>query len=126
MQMQYSGQPAGGQVFRVNGKVVAELRGEVLVKRVRGSMHLLHHPRRAWAIDAQVLVDAERAGARLVEIVDQETGEVFRAAVAQFHAKGFSVDRGYGAQRALALEHFNTGDMTRPPAAPPVQLAFGW
>ncbi len=115
-----------GRAIFLAGRMVAELRGDVLHKRVRGSVHLLHHPRRAWAIDSGVLVEAESRGARVVEVLDTEAGTVYRAGIALFHLRGFTVDRGYGAQRALALEHWQTGDQVRPPAAVPVQLAFGW
>lgn len=115
----------GGQFF-LAGRMVADLRGETLHKRVRGSVHQLHQPRRAWAIDAGVLVDAERRGAKVVEVLDTETGTVYRAGIALFHLRGFTVDRNYGEQRGLALEHWSVGDAQRPPAAVPVQLAFGW
>lgn len=123
--MDFSTEFSGGQ-FRLAGKAVAELRGETLTKRVRGSAHMLHHPRRAWAIDAGVLVAAERRGARVVEVLDTETGTTYRAGIAQFHLRGFTVDRGYGEQRGLALEHWATGDAVRPPAAVPVQLGFAF
>lgn len=116
---------SGGQ-FYLGGRVVAELRGEVLTKRVRGSVHMLQHPRRAWAIDQGVLVEAEQRGARVVEVLDTETGTTYRAAIALFHSRGFTVSRGYGEQRGLALEHWATGDAMRPPEAVSVQLVFGW
>lgn len=116
---------SGGQ-FRLDGHKVAELHGDVLRKLVRGREHLLHKPRRAWAIDAGVLVAAEQRGARVVEVLDTETGTVYRAGIARFHTSGFTIDRGYGEQRALALEHWSTGDTVRPPAAVPVQLGFGF
>ncbi len=112
--------------YRLAGHKVAELHGAVLRKQVRGSSHLLHKPRRAWAIDATVLVDAEQRGATTVEVLDTETGTVYRAGIAKFHTCGFTVDRGWGEQRGLALEHWSTGDTVRPPAAVPVQLAMGW
>jgi hypothetical protein len=122
---QYSLEFAAGQ-YLLAGRRVAELHGDVLSKRVRGSVHMLHHPRRAWAIDQGVLVDGEQRGARLVEILDQDDGTFYRAAIALFHQRGFTVSRGYGEQRALALEFWTVGNAARPPAAVPVQLAFGW
>lgn len=123
--MDYTLEFSGGQ-FRLAGRTVAELRGETLVKRVRGSLHLLLKPRKAWAVDNNVLVDAERRGARVVEVLDQETGQVYWAGIALFHLRGFTVDRGYGEQRGLALEHWQVGDAVRPPAAVPVQLGFAF
>jgi hypothetical protein len=123
--VEYSLTFAAGQ-YRLGGRTIAELDGSTLRKRVRGSVHLLQQPRKAWAVDAAMLADAERRGGVLVEVVDGETGQVYRAGVALFRQRGFTVSRGYGEQRALALEHWTVGDATRPAAAVPVQLGFGW
>jgi hypothetical protein len=123
--MDYTPSFEGGK-YRLDGRTIAELDGSTLHKRVRGSVHLLQQPRRAWAVDAAMLADAERRGGVLVEVVDGESGQVYRAAIALFHQRGFTVSRGYGEQRALALVHWQTGDAMRPPAAVAVQLALGF
>ncbi len=112
--------------YRLGGHKVGELHGAVLRKLVHGREHMLQKPRQAWAIDATVLVDAEQRGATTVEVLDTETGTVYRAGIAKFHTHGFTVNHGWGAQRGLALAHWSTGDTVRPPAAVPVQLTMGW
>ncbi len=99
----YSTGKSGRQVLRLaDGRVVGEVRDGVLVKRVRRSAHMLRKPR-AWACDVAVLREAERLGARTVEIHDTETGDVYTAPVARFWARGFPVRRGHGEQVGLAL-----------------------
>jgi hypothetical protein len=88
--------------FSSQGRVVAVLQGHVLRKRVIGSMHMLRQPP-AWAIDSQILEQAQRDGAREVEITDTETGRIYRTAIDTFNAHGFRFNRGFGDQVGLAL-----------------------
>ena len=74
------------------GRRVGEVRDGVFRKVVHGSAHMLRRPP-AWAFDSQSLLDAERSGARLVEIHDSETGNTYRASVETIHAHGFVFDR---------------------------------
>jgi len=90
------------KVRRGDGRVVAEVRGDVLVKRVWGSKHMLRTPR-AWAVDVAVLREAEALGARAVEVHDLEDGTVYRAPLERFWQRGIRVNRGYGEQVALLL-----------------------
>lgn len=114
-----------GQYY-IAGKRVAELRGDVVYKTVRDE-HMLQKPRKAWACDAGMLFDALQRGAHLVEVRHQVTGQIWRTDLALFFSRGWAVNFGsWGEQRALALEFWQTGDAQRPPAAVPVQLAFGW
>ncbi len=85
-----------------NGKVVGRISGDTFHKVVRGSVHQLRRPP-AWALDVQSLADAERLGARSVQITDAETGIVYTAPIALIRAKGFVFDRGHGRQIALPL-----------------------
>ena len=100
------------------GKVVGEVVGNVFQKKVRGSKHMLREPK-GWALDCQSLEDAVQVGAEVVELVDVETDTTYSATVARIHSKGFRLDRGFGQQIALALQHWST---RRPGEAQ--QLAF--
>jgi hypothetical protein len=91
--------------FSSQGRVVAVLRGRILKKRARGSAHMLRQPP-AWAIDSQILEQAQRDGAREIEITDVETGLVYRAAIDAFDACGFRFNRGYGDQVGLVLSYW--------------------
>lgn len=88
--------------IRANGKAVGAVRDGVFVKRVQASKHFLHKPP-AICLDAGSLADAEKAGARRVEVTDLETGRVYRADVATIRQHGQKLDRGHGAQVALSI-----------------------
>ena len=89
----------------VGGRRVGEVRGEVFHKTVRRSEHQLRKPA-AWACDVAALREAERTGARVVELFDEETGQTVRATLAAFWQHGFTFDRGYGRQQGLGLSHW--------------------
>jgi len=91
--------------FSSQGRVVAVLQGHVLRKRVIGSMHMLRQPP-AWAIDSQILEQAQRDGVRKVEIADIESGKVYRAPLVAFFIHGICIDRGHGQQIALPGAHW--------------------
>ena len=93
-------------IIRVNHKIVGEVRGNKFVKRVKGSRHQLHSPR-AWAVDVHSLGDAERLGAREVEIEDTETGAIYIASIERIRSKGFRFDRGHGQQICLPLQFWS-------------------
>jgi len=50
------------------------------------------------------MADAERKGARTVEIHDAESGQTYSATIAQIRARGVKLDRGFGKQLCLPLE----------------------
>lgn len=91
--------------IRVGRFIVGEVRGDTFYKRLRASAHFLNVPP-AIAFDVSSLNDAERAGARFVQITDAESGRVYRQSIAAIRAKGFRVARGHGEQVALALNEW--------------------
>ena len=58
--------------IRVGRQVVGEVQGDTFHKRLRASVHFLRIPP-AIAFDVMTLDDAERAGARRVEVTDLES-----------------------------------------------------
>lgn len=88
--------------IHAGGKVVGNVQDGVFHKQVQSSRHMLRSPR-AWALDSRSLLDAERAGAIVVEIHDTETTLTYIAAIAQLRAQGVRLDRGFGEQIALPL-----------------------
>ena len=78
----------------------------VFHRSIQGSKHLLRNPR-AIAFDRSTLADAERAGALTVNVTDSETGNTYRATIADVWRHGFDVRRGYGNQIALGLPRWN-------------------
>lgn len=111
---------AGCQPIFAQGKAVGVVRGATFVKRVRASIHQLRKPP-AWALDAQSLADAERAGAVRVQICDSENDTTYTASIADIRRRGFTVNRGYGLQIALPLELWA---VTRPGEPVARQLAL--
>ena len=79
---------------------------------------MLRRPRRAWAADVDALDQARAAGAEWVEILDQDTGARYRAALVEFYRRGLRVDRGHGAQLALPLECWDVAGGRRSTARP--------
>lgn len=112
------------QVRRADGRIVGELRGDVastgltLTKHAKRE-HMLQRPP-AWAWDTSILDAAESAGARWTEI--ECDGLIYRATLADFKRYGFPINRGYGAQRGLALEYWHVRRKGEAPAA--VQLTL--
>ena len=84
------------------GHIVGTLRGNTFYKSVHGSRHMLQKPP-AWCMDKEALLRAQQAGAAFVQIVDNETGVIYRAAVSHVLENGFDLNRGYGSQIALPL-----------------------
>ena len=114
------GAPRQSVPIRVAGRVVGYVQGDAFCKTVRASIHQLRVPP-AWALDAQSLDDAERAGAVRVEIRDVESGCVYRADIALIRRRGFRVSRGFGVQVGLALALW---ECQRPGEPQAVQLAL--
>lgn len=115
---QYTTTRRGVEVRRADGRIVGQLCGDVLTKHARRE-HMLQRPP-AWAWDTAILDAAENAGARVTEV--ECDGLIYRASLADFRRYGFPVNRGYGAQRGLALTYWHVRPVGQPPAA--VQLSL--
>lgn len=87
------------------GRVVGEISNGVLRKKMFASRHMLRDPR-GWTWDAAILDAAERAGVLTSRITDKETGAVFTAPISAFRAYGIALDRGFGPQICLPIEHW--------------------
>lgn len=108
----------GIPVRRADGRIIGSVHENKFVKHACGSLHMLREPR-GWALDSDSLADAERLGAKEVEIVDVETDITYSASIERIRRKGFGFDRGHGHQIALPLKHWS---IRRPGEAE--QLAF--
>ena len=113
MQAHYKPKRERAQVLRLpNGKIGGYLYGNVLRKTCYASKHFLFSPS-AICFDVGVLMRARDLGATVAEVVDKESGRVYRAALSRFWRKGFSVDRsGYGSQLGLTLDQWNRDEAT--------------
>jgi len=90
----------------VGVSLVGCVHGRVFCKKIKGSKHFLLEPR-AIAFARASLEDAERAGAHRLEVLDIETGCIYRADLAYFKEHSFEFQRaGFELQRALRLEYW--------------------
>ena len=71
--------------------------------------HLLQKPP-AIAIQKSVLNQLFSLGCRMVEVVLASTGQRLRAPLERFTTRGFSLNRGYGEQRALPLSQWEDAE----------------
>lgn len=108
----------GYPIRRADGRIVGELRGDVLFKHARRE-HMLRRPP-AWAWDTAILEAAENAGARFTEV--ECDGLIYRATLDDFKRYGLPVNRGYGAQRGLTLEYWHIRRKGEAPAAAQLSL----
>lgn len=97
------------KIRRADGKIIGEVKGLVFQKRLRASRHFLRVPP-AIAFDVQSLHDAERAGARVVCVIDDESGWGYAAAIEKIWRRGRRFNRGYGEQIFLPLHEWRTDD----------------
>jgi hypothetical protein len=81
------------------------LMGNVWFKITRGSIHMLRIPP-AWAMDVADLNLAKQAGVRVVCIYDLEVRRCYWATLATILKCGFRLNRGFGEQTALPLNHW--------------------
>lgn len=95
----------GGAIFRLGGRIAAQLDGGVLRKTVKRSRHL-YRARCAWCWDRAVLRAAVDLGCTSVQVHDSESGNTYRATMADLRLKGFPVSLGFGEQWGLALSDF--------------------
>ena len=95
-----------GQLLRLpDGKVAGRLEGDVFIKPVAGSRHMLRTPR-AWAIDAELYEQVRPSIQRLV-IQDKETGIGYYVSAEVFDRFRGVLDRGFGRQYFLSLTRWS-------------------
>ena len=88
--------------MRIGRRVIGEVREDIFHKSVNGSKHFLRVPK-AIANDIKVLNEAEKAGAKWVQILDKETDQTYKATIAHIRESGFPINRGWGKQIALPM-----------------------
>ena len=109
----------GQPVKLPDGKVVGRLEGDVFIKPVVGSRHMLRTPR-AWAIDAELYEQVRPSIDRIV-IEDRETGVRYHTTAEIFDTFRGELDRGFGRQYFLSLTRWS---VERPGDAKQLALNF--
>ena len=102
MQKQDNTKSSKVQIF-AGKKVVGYVNDGIFYKNVKSSIHFLRKPP-AIAFDVQSLRDARAAGASKAQIIDQDTGTIYRASIDRIMKEGWTFNRGFGIQIALPLE----------------------
>ena len=106
------------------GKVVGEVRENIFYKKIKGSRHLLRKPH-AIASDINSLLQAKLTGATRMEVVDVETGYIYRATIEEILEKGIEFNRGFGDQIAYPLEMWNIEHIRENKKPNPQMSIFG-
>lgn len=92
-----------------DGKVIGRLEGDTFIKPVVGSKHKLRYPP-AWAIDATAFDEQIKPSAKKIVVLDKETGTKYHASVETFDRLKGELDRGFGRQYFLLLNHWQVED----------------
>lgn len=93
-------------LYAFNGRKVAALWGNVLVKIVKGTKQMLRYPL-GWACDVTVANTAKSMGANWFQIFNKETKEIYECSMDDFLEKGLEINRGFGDQLVLPIQHWN-------------------
>jgi hypothetical protein len=107
------------RVARFDGRVAWVVDCRALRRTIDGSRHLLRCPP-GIAFDA---TEYERLRGEFdrIEVKDRESGIIFRITASEFDARRELLDRGYGRQYYVRLEHWQT---TQGGYQPPLPLAM--
>lgn len=96
------------RIYDRRGRMIGEVNGEgearQFQKHLQRSKHFLQSFN-AWAWDETTLQQAQNAGARQVLIIDDESGQWYRASMDTVNRRGFRLPFDSG-QIALRLSHF--------------------
>jgi hypothetical protein len=82
-----------------------KVQGDVWIKEVQGSIHMLRQPP-AWCVDHKDLLSAWRCGVKKLRIHDTESGQIYSIPLSQA-LEGKVIDRGHGQQVLLPLQWFH-------------------
>jgi len=93
---------------KIKGRAIGWIEGLIFYKSVIGSKHMLMFPP-AWAIQAQAWEQVQHV-VHAIEVHDRETGITYRISAADFEQFKVEIDRGWGRQYYVELEHWATGE----------------
>jgi len=98
------------KLFLPDGKFFGEVIGDTLIKKIKGSRHMLQTPL-AIAFDIAAFELARKLGARKVSVTDTTSGKVYKTLFSTIDREGFDVkDYGFGNQRDLRMQYWSYGD----------------
>ena len=91
-----------------DGRVVAMLDGQTLIKKVVAAQHMLRKPP-SWAFDVATIDEAQEANATSIEVWATDEGIIYTTTMAHFLNKSFALDRGHNPQLAMPLRYWKQG-----------------
>jgi hypothetical protein len=94
-------------IRRKDGRVTGFCHNGIFSKKVKGSKHMLKFPL-GWACDEYVLEQLKRLNIRRIIICDTETNMHYRVLLNDFLEKSITLNRGYGDQRLLELNYWES------------------
>jgi len=92
-------------IRRADNTTIGWVRGDLLYKMIRESVHLLRKPP-AIAWDVEALIKAQNMGARNLEVRGLETNQIWSTDMETLWYLGYAIDRGHGEQQILELGHW--------------------
>lgn len=92
-------------IVNANDEVVGNVTGNLFTFTAKASHYLLYSPH-IILIDAQLVADAEAAGATEIEITDDETNNFFWIDIETFKSKSVSIDNDGDQQFAIAIDRW--------------------
>ncbi|CAB3391657.1 hypothetical protein [Kyrpidia spormannii] len=95
-----------GRPVRWQGKVVGTVYGRTFYKSVTRKVHFFRKGG-GYAIQAPVLRSLMERGITYVEIVEKDTGNLYRTTVKEYWTLGIPFDEGHGEQIVLDLRYFD-------------------
>ena len=88
-----------------DGRVVAVLDGQTLIKKVVAAQHKLRKPP-SWAFDAATIEDALSGNATSIEVWATDEGIIYTTTMPNFLTHSFALDRGHSPQLAMPLRYW--------------------
>ena len=88
-----------------DGRVVAVLDGQTLIKKVVAAQHMLRKPP-SWAFDAATIEDALSGNATSIEVWATDEGIIYTSTMPHFLTYSFALDRGHSPQLAMPLRYW--------------------
>ena len=93
------------RLVRVNGRIIGKIEDGIFTKSVIGSKHMLRCPP-AWAIQGDAFENEVKTNAKEIVVIDKETNIQYRTTVEIFDSQKGTLDRGFGKQYFLTLNHW--------------------
>ena len=101
-------------LYRNNdGKVVGSLVAGIFQKKVISTRHRLHFMN-AYAIDTEIVLQLKDENCRAIEVLEKDTGNIYRIDFDHFLAKAKQVSFGYGEQLAVNLKEWQSYPKEQP------------